>query len=348
MFYLLFAPAILRAQTQPASAPVSHTATAAATGNPKTPEEFFARARKLSDLEAAGIPFHLKATYVASGDVEFTGNGTYEEWWQSKDQWRKEATLGNFRYVAIQNSGKLSEYADGEYVPWRLRQVLSSVPIQFPTVSDSKDEWKRQDRKLGEVKLAGFYREPNGTEVVYLTYDGLLRVRYAKADTTIYNDFQSFQNILFPRAIDVIEEDKPVLTIRVNQLEPLGPDAKTLSALSAIPSGFPTSPPRPVPGNAASGPIPVSAGLMRGRLIHSPPPEYPIEAKQLGMQGTVIIASMIDKNGELREPHVVSSAGELLDSAALNTVRKWKYKPYVLNGQPVAVLTTITVKFQLH
>lgn len=82
------------AQTQPAAGPPaaapttpvsSAKAAAAPLPDPQTPEEFFARARQLSDLEASGIPFHLKAAYVATGDAEFTGNGTYEEWWQSKD-----------------------------------------------------------------------------------------------------------------------------------------------------------------------------------------------------------------------------------------------------------------------
>jgi hypothetical protein len=75
-------PATAAARTSPAS---SATPAAALLPDPQTSEEFFARARQLSDLEASGIPFHLKATYVASGDAEFTGNGTYEEWWQSKD-----------------------------------------------------------------------------------------------------------------------------------------------------------------------------------------------------------------------------------------------------------------------
>ena len=90
---------------QPQTSPLIQ-ATPAALPDPQTPEEFFARARQLSDLEASGIPFHLKATYVASGDAEFTGNGAYEEWWQSKDVWRKEATLGDYKYVAIKDGEK--------------------------------------------------------------------------------------------------------------------------------------------------------------------------------------------------------------------------------------------------
>ncbi|MGC2510367.1 MAG: hypothetical protein WA430_07350, partial [Acidobacteriaceae bacterium] len=121
------------AQTQPAASPPAAAPTPplppgktdpAPLPDPQTPEEFFARARALSDLEASGIPFHLKATYVASGDTEFTGNGTYEEWWQSKDLWRKEATLGNFKYLAIMNHGDEKDYGSSSYIPLRLRQAV--------------------------------------------------------------------------------------------------------------------------------------------------------------------------------------------------------------------------------
>ena len=90
--------------------PFAQAKTAAAPlPDPQTPEEFFARARALSDLEASGTPFHLKATYVASGDAEFTGNGTYEEWWQSKDLWRKEATLGNLHVCSYQRMAEMTK-----------------------------------------------------------------------------------------------------------------------------------------------------------------------------------------------------------------------------------------------
>jgi len=91
--------------------------------DPQTPEEFFARARQLSDLEASGIPFHLKATYVASGDAEFTGNGTYEEWWQSKDLCGKKPRW-RLQVCGDSERDKHAVYGSSTYVPLRIREVM--------------------------------------------------------------------------------------------------------------------------------------------------------------------------------------------------------------------------------
>src|SRR5665213_1845988 len=131
----LFFPTLLysqQAKNSSTSASAVHAASTPvqpAIALPRTPLEFFARARQLSDLEATGIPFHLKASYVAAGNAEFIGNGTIEEWWQSKDVWRKEATLGDYRWVEIQNGAEPSLYSTAAYVPLRLRQAVAAVPI---------------------------------------------------------------------------------------------------------------------------------------------------------------------------------------------------------------------------
>ena len=139
------------AQTQPAAgSPAAAPATnpppakvaAAPLPDPQTPEEFFARARQLSDLEASGIPFHLKATYVATGDAEFTGNGTYEEWWQSKDLWRKEAKLGDDKYVEIQSGGKQKAAATAAYIPLRVREVMGLEIFHIAKPKENSGGWK--------------------------------------------------------------------------------------------------------------------------------------------------------------------------------------------------------------
>lgn len=145
------------AQAQPPAPP---TATAApppapVLAKPQTPEEFFARARQLSDLEAAGVPFHLKATYIATGDAEFTGNGTYEEWWQSKNTWRKDASLGTFHYSVMMLNGKAQRpIQTGEYVPLRLRQAMTSALLQIAPDKGSGGTWKISQQKLNQVALA--------------------------------------------------------------------------------------------------------------------------------------------------------------------------------------------------
>ncbi len=74
------------------------------------------------------------------------------------------------------------------------------------------------------------------------------------------------------------------------------------------------------------------------------PPVYPPEVKAAGVQGTVVMRAIISKTGDVAQLHVVSRPGELTGSA-LDAVRQWKYKPYLLNGEPVE--TMITVNYQL-
>jgi protein TonB len=75
-------------------------------------------------------------------------------------------------------------------------------------------------------------------------------------------------------------------------------------------------------------------------------PVYPDEARRNGVQGKVVMRAEINSSGDVTELAVISG-DPLLVSAALEAVRQWKYKPYLLNGQPVDVETQVTVAFQL-
>jgi TonB family protein len=90
----------------------------------------------------------------------------------------------------------------------------------------------------------------------------------------------------------------------------------------------------------------VSQGVSTGLLVTKVPPQYPDEAREASIQGTVVLRALIDTNGNVEDLTLVSGH-PLLAPAALEAVKQWKYKPYLLNGQPVKVETQITVNFQL-
>jgi protein TonB len=91
---------------------------------------------------------------------------------------------------------------------------------------------------------------------------------------------------------------------------------------------------------------PIVSVMMQGNLIHQIEPVYPSIAKAAGVQGTVLIKALISPNGRIEQAEVVSGS-PLLSQAALEAIRQWKYRPYVLNGSPVEVETEITVNFVL-
>jgi protein TonB len=105
-------------------------------------------------------------------------------------------------------------------------------------------------------------------------------------------------------------------------------------------------PPPPPPQPPASQPVRLHAGIDAPRRVKEVTPIYPALARSAGVQGVVIIEAIIDVNGDVASAKVLRSI-PLLDDAALEAVRQWKYTPARLNGEPVPVVVTVTVNFTL-
>jgi TonB family protein len=82
-------------------------------------------------------------------------------------------------------------------------------------------------------------------------------------------------------------------------------------------------------------------------LIKKVVPIYPEEARRAYIQGTVVLQAEIDKAGDITDLELLNGPIELAGSAVA-AVRQWKYRPYLLLGQPVAVRTQIVVNYQLQ
>ena len=93
-------------------------------------------------------------------------------------------------------------------------------------------------------------------------------------------------------------------------------------------------------------PVNVAAGVIAGSRISGPVPKYPVEAKKKKVQGTVALEAIINKKGAIERLKAVSGP-KILQKSAIEAVRNWKYKPYLLNGKPVAVKTTINIIYSL-
>jgi TonB family protein len=91
----------------------------------------------------------------------------------------------------------------------------------------------------------------------------------------------------------------------------------------------------------------VPPGVMAGQILSRVSPVYPADAKRAKVQGAVVLAAVIGKDGSITKLDAVSGPKELQQSA-LDAVRQWKYKPYLLNGEPVEVETKITVTYSLQ
>jgi periplasmic protein TonB len=90
----------------------------------------------------------------------------------------------------------------------------------------------------------------------------------------------------------------------------------------------------------------VPADTMQRRIVHEVAPEYPEAARLEGVQGTVVLDAIVSAEGAVTEVQVVSGP-EALSLAAIDAVRWWRYEPYILNGQPAMVETTVSINFRL-
>jgi protein TonB len=93
--------------------------------------------------------------------------------------------------------------------------------------------------------------------------------------------------------------------------------------------------------------IRVSSGTEEGLILFKPIPPYPVIARTMHVEGTVVLAATISKAGTIENLRVVSGP-QLLQQAALDAVKTWRYKPYMLDGQPVEVETSVEVVFKME
>ena len=116
---------------------------------------------------------------------------------------------------------------------------------------------------------------------------------------------------------------------------------------NAIPENPP--PPKPVVKRAPapSGPVVVSTGVQSAKLISGPRPPYPPLAKASRTQGTVRLEAIIAPDGSIKNLRSLSGP-PLLIKAAMDAVQQWRYRPTLLNGNAVEVLTEIDVVFTLN
>lgn len=119
------------------------------------------------------------------------------------------------------------------------------------------------------------------------------------------------------------------------------------AALTGVDGGLPGAPPLvapPPPVPPVRAPIRVGGDIRPPRKLRHVAPGYPAIAAHAAVTGTVVLEATISRSGIVTDVRVLRSV-PLLDAAAVEAVRQWRYEPSRLNGEPVAVLLTVTVRF---
>jgi periplasmic protein TonB len=145
-----------------------------------------------------------------------------------------------------------------------------------------------------------------------------------------------------PKQINPVIESETPPPLQANAMQELNGSAQGIGSIIKSVGSGPSLEVKP----AAPKKLKISFGVMAGNLLEKTVPQYPVIAREARIQGTVVLQATISKAGSIQNLKVISGPA-MLQQAALDAVRSWRYKPYLLNGEPVEVETTINVIFNL-
>jgi protein TonB len=141
-------------------------------------------------------------------------------------------------------------------------------------------------------------------------------------------------------------EDSRDPTAQILDGFPAEPGADSPSFVDLKPTG-PATPPGEINRSAEKHPLKLSEPVVEAQLISRIEPRYPPLALQMRQAGTVVLHAVISRDGRINALEVMSGSAFFVQ-AALDAVRQWRYRPTLLNGEPVEVETSITVVFRLE
>lgn len=321
----------------------------------KDPRAILAAAAPFYDFSDPALkPWYLKATYQIYDDK---GNpseqGTFEYWWASPKVYRSTWTRPSRKHTDWHAAdGKYAYETTGEGLSFFEEKLQSALVSPLPESGDldpAKIRLERQVVKLGTVKVPcimviplmpqrGQVQEvPLGLFPTYCFDPDLpaLRVSYSFGTIAMSLDrIVKVQGRFLPREIRFYEGKQQILSANVQTIEGITPDDPALSpAVNAV-----------IPKVEE---VPISAGIAVGMLVKKQVPVYPQDAKDAHVSGTVVLQATIGRDGKIHDLRVVSAPWPSLAASSLWAVLHWEYKPYMLNGEPVEVQTTVNVIYSL-
>jgi TonB family protein len=289
-------------------------------------------------------PWHLfMVFYLYDLEGKKKEAGTVEEWWVSPTQRRLVISSPSFSQTIPNTTGAVTDTANRE--AFLVHNLLDQVTNPIPHFGDKENLSVSEERKtFGKVKLTCLtvsrkLPASNGKAVSLpgpvfcLNPDSdILRTLFEEdqGKTIVRNRLGKFNDTFVALDNTVSYYGKEAIEGKVVKLESYDPqtDPVDLMTVDRSPADFPEI-------------------VAAGKVLKKVPPVYPEVAKQRHLAGTVVLVALISREGKIRSLDVASSSDVLLSDAAIDAVKQWQYQPYLLNGQPTEVSTTITVHFNL-
>ena len=332
---------------------LGQTAASSAPDMPEDPGGIFAAVAPSYDYSVFK-PWHLKATYQLYDDAgKPAEQGTYEYWWASKQVYRSSWTRGGATYTEWHSAdGKLAHQGRSEalnYFEYKLETALLSPLTTAGKLDPAELRLDDHGVTLSHSVVSCFNTVPVASKGnpapiptfgLFPTYcfntkmQILLGIYSFGTQVVKFNDFKQIGGKYLARGVYFLDGSRNILTAQVNAIGELGP---------ADPALTPPEASKP----ARIDKVQIGADAAESLLVKRVAPVYPQDAKDAHVQGKVVLQAIVGTDGKVRDLQLLSAPAASLASSAFWSVSQWQYKPYLRNGEPVEVETTVAVTYSL-
>ena len=296
-----------------------------------------------STLDQPGTrPFHLKAVVAPSfeRDKDSGRNGEVEIWWASPTQWKHEVRAPQFHQIEVVNGSQHWQKNDGDYFPEWLRETAIELIKPVPAIDEVLEHAKSAEvRHLGRMTNLN-WTTPSGTTEI----PNILRSWIAFQDSTglllydgglgwggEFKDYEDFHGRMVARTVNV---GSPQVTATVTTLEDL---RENLTGLLAVPAAGGDS--------QLLQTVVLTEAALRQNLLPMEPVQWP-PLQDGPLEGNVTTKIIVDRNGKVRETQSVVSENPAISDAGVQAILAMRFKPFLINGVSVQVLSQVTFPFK--
>ena len=292
-------------------------------------------------VRESSAPWHLRMTfqlYDLNGKPSETG--TVEEWWVSPQSHRLVITSPSYNTTEPAAPDDPHTY---NRLSFLLHELVKQVVDPVPQYGDFKNlKVVEEDRKISKVQLNCYYvmqatAKVNADEpfkgAQFCTEPGHdeLRLHLDGGEfAAVRNRMGKFRSVELGLDNSLSYAGKMAITGHIEILQSYDPAEAPVELTQA----------RPQPA--------VPGIVLAGKIVKKVPPVYPIKAKQERLSGSVTLCALISTEGKISYLDVVATPDKVLSESSVDAVKQWTYTPYLINGEPVTVATTITVNYNLN
>lgn len=289
-------------------------------------------------------PFHLKAVVAPSFERDKDSNrtGTIEIWWSSPTQWKREMIAPGFHLTEILNESRHWQHTEGSYFPEWLREITLALIQPVPVLDEALIRNAETRSILGTTHFSWMEFSENGSTKkamgAGLALDNREFLSYGSGFGWGFQNknYASFHNRLIAREV-ANGGLGPEVTAKIVALE----DLSSVSSSSGL---FDTTRP-----DSDSNPLrttPIDESILRKNLQTTATPTWP-SLKDGPLEGALTTEIIVDRDGNVRDIGTLVSDNPGLDESARAYILSLRFQPHLIDGEPVQVLSQITLPFKI-